>query len=206
MHPGTIQLDGDTAVGRSYMAERAPSRRQLAPVLRRVPRPLPARARRLEVTERVYEVRYLDTTPPAGWRPNQRPSPRANNDRHRTERLTTSHRNLTIRGVIKPVTVDFELIGVENDRRSTSRVRFEGSTTINRKDWGVHWRAAAGWSAEGDTGVRRRRHPAVLTDGPVTADHRRARRRQPEHRAHVTESPRSLGVQMSSAAAGDLPS
>jgi hypothetical protein len=42
--------------------------------------------------------------------------------------LTTSTGDLTIRGVIKPVTVDFELIGVENGRRSTSRVGFAGST------------------------------------------------------------------------------
>jgi hypothetical protein len=41
-HPGTIQLAGDTAVGRAYRRVRALARRQLAPELRPVPRPLPA--------------------------------------------------------------------------------------------------------------------------------------------------------------------
>lgn len=50
---------------------------------------------------------------------------------------------LTIRGVTRPVTVDFELTGIENDGRN-SRVRFSGSAVINRKDWGVHWKAAPG--------------------------------------------------------------
>ena len=73
-HPGTIQLDGDTASGRAYLHElirlrdgraregrrgptrcrrpsraHPPARRQLAPELRHLPRPLPAHRRRLEV-------------------------------------------------------------------------------------------------------------------------------------------------------------
>jgi SnoaL-like protein len=49
-HPGTIQLAGDTAVGRAYIAELGRfARRQLAPELRRAPRPLPAHPGRLEV-------------------------------------------------------------------------------------------------------------------------------------------------------------
>lgn len=51
--------------------------------------------------------------------------------------------DLTIRGVTKPVTVDFELTGAENPS-GTFRVGFEGSVTINRKDWGVNWNAATG--------------------------------------------------------------
>lgn len=52
--------------------------------------------------------------------------------------------DLTIRGVTKPVTVDFELTGAENDPSGNFRVGFEGSVTINRKDWGVNWNAATG--------------------------------------------------------------
>ncbi|MGP3964792.1 YceI family protein [Nonomuraea sp. 3N208] len=50
--------------------------------------------------------------------------------------------DLTIRGVIKPLTVDFELTGAENDPRGNVRVGFKGSVTINRNDWGVNWNAA----------------------------------------------------------------
>ena len=48
-HPGTIQLDGDTAVGRAYVSEFGHACRQVGAELRRVPRPLPAHAGRLEV-------------------------------------------------------------------------------------------------------------------------------------------------------------
>lgn len=50
--------------------------------------------------------------------------------------------DLTIRGVTKPVTVDFELTGAESDPWGDFRVGFEGKVTINRKDWGVSWNAA----------------------------------------------------------------
>ena len=52
--------------------------------------------------------------------------------------------DLTIRGVTKPVTVDFKLTGAKTDPWGNFRVGFEGSATINRKDWGVHWNAAPG--------------------------------------------------------------
>lgn len=51
---------------------------------------------------------------------------------------------LTIRGVTAPVTVDFESIVAERDARGAVRLGLTGSTIVNRKDWGVHWRAAAG--------------------------------------------------------------
>ena len=50
--------------------------------------------------------------------------------------------DLTIRGVTKPVTVDFEFTGSAVDQWGNLRLGFEGSTTINRKDWGVNWNAA----------------------------------------------------------------
>jgi polyisoprenoid-binding protein YceI len=50
--------------------------------------------------------------------------------------------DLSIRGVTKPVTVDFEFTGVAKDPFGNTRAGFEGSTTINRKDWGVNWNTA----------------------------------------------------------------
>lgn len=50
--------------------------------------------------------------------------------------------DLTIRGVTKPVSIDFEFTGAATDPFGNFRIGFEGSTTINRKDWGVNWNAA----------------------------------------------------------------
>ncbi|MBB5939837.1 YceI family protein [Streptomyces zagrosensis] len=50
--------------------------------------------------------------------------------------------DLTARGVAKPVTLDVELTGGENDPQGNLRVGFRASTTINRNDWGVNWNAA----------------------------------------------------------------
>ena len=49
--------------------------------------------------------------------------------------------DLTIRGVTQPVTVDFEFTGAAIDPFGNQRIGFEGSTTINRKDWGLNWNA-----------------------------------------------------------------
>jgi polyisoprenoid-binding protein YceI len=49
--------------------------------------------------------------------------------------------DLTIRGVTRPVTVDFEYTGAAVDPFGNERVGFEGQATINRKDWGVNWNA-----------------------------------------------------------------
>ncbi len=50
--------------------------------------------------------------------------------------------DLTIKGVTRPVTIDLESIGSARDPFDNLRVGFEGSTTINRKDWGLTWNAA----------------------------------------------------------------
>lgn len=50
--------------------------------------------------------------------------------------------DLTIKGVTKPVTVDFEYTGSAVDPFQNQRIGFEGKTTVNRKDWGVNWNAA----------------------------------------------------------------
>lgn len=49
--------------------------------------------------------------------------------------------DLTLRGVTKPVTVDFEYNGAAVDPFGHQRLGFEGRATINRKDWGVTWNA-----------------------------------------------------------------
>ena len=71
MHPGTIQLDGDTASGRAYIAELGRFRDGRSELNYAV---YHDRYQRTgdgwKFTERVYEVRYLDTTPLAGSAPH----------------------------------------------------------------------------------------------------------------------------------------
>jgi polyisoprenoid-binding protein YceI len=50
--------------------------------------------------------------------------------------------DLAIKGVTRPVTVEFEFTGSAVDPWGNLRLGFEGSTSINRKDWGVNWNAA----------------------------------------------------------------
>ncbi len=72
-HPGVIQLDGDTASGRAYMQEVLRTRDGHAEVNYAI---YHDRYRRTaggwKFTERVYEIRYVDTSPLAGSPP--RPS------------------------------------------------------------------------------------------------------------------------------------
>jgi ketosteroid isomerase-like protein len=66
-HPGTIQLDGDIASGRAYIQELGRSRDGRSGLNYAI---YHDRYRRTpdgwKFTERVYEIRYLDTTPLAG--------------------------------------------------------------------------------------------------------------------------------------------
>ena len=50
--------------------------------------------------------------------------------------------DLTIKGVTNPVTIPFSYEGSATDPFGNLRVGFEGSVTINRKDYGVTWNAA----------------------------------------------------------------
>ncbi|MEJ2865166.1 YceI family protein [Actinomycetospora flava] len=50
--------------------------------------------------------------------------------------------DLTIRDVTKSVTVPFEFTGLAKDPFGNVRAGFEGSTSINRKDWGITFNAA----------------------------------------------------------------
>ena len=50
--------------------------------------------------------------------------------------------DLTIKGVTKPVTIDFELSGPVVDPWGNTRLGLDGKTVVNRKDWGVNWNTA----------------------------------------------------------------
>jgi ketosteroid isomerase-like protein len=75
-HPGAIQLDGDTATGRAYIQEIARARDGRQGLNYAI---YHDRYQRTgggwKFTERVYEVRYLDTTPLAGSAPRASEAP-----------------------------------------------------------------------------------------------------------------------------------
>jgi polyisoprenoid-binding protein YceI len=50
--------------------------------------------------------------------------------------------DLTIKGVTNPVTIPFQFEGAATDPYGNLRIGFEGSTIINRKDYGITWNAA----------------------------------------------------------------
>ena len=50
--------------------------------------------------------------------------------------------DLVIKGVSKPVTIDFEQTGSARDPFGNDRLGFEGQVVVNRKDWGLTWNAA----------------------------------------------------------------
>jgi polyisoprenoid-binding protein YceI len=50
--------------------------------------------------------------------------------------------DLTVKDVTRPVTVPFTFEGQATDPFGNVRIGFEGSTTINRKDFGVTWNTA----------------------------------------------------------------
>ena len=50
--------------------------------------------------------------------------------------------DLTMRGVTRPVTVEFEYAGTATDAYGNQRIGLEGKTQVNRKEWGINWNAA----------------------------------------------------------------
>ena len=49
--------------------------------------------------------------------------------------------DLTIKGTTKPVSVDLEYTGTARDPFGNTRLGLEGSTVVNRKDFGLNWNA-----------------------------------------------------------------
>ena len=49
---------------------------------------------------------------------------------------------LTIKGITRPVTIPFSYEGAALDPFGNTRAGFEGSVTINRRDYGITWNAA----------------------------------------------------------------
>jgi len=47
--------------------------------------------------------------------------------------------DLTINGITRPVTLDVEVLGVQGDPWGGTRVGFEGSVTVSRKEWNIDW-------------------------------------------------------------------
>ena len=69
-HPGTIQLDGDTATGRAYIQELARARDGRQGLNYAIYHDRHQRTPDgWKFTERAYEIRYLDATPLAGSAP-----------------------------------------------------------------------------------------------------------------------------------------
>lgn len=50
--------------------------------------------------------------------------------------------DLSIKGISKSVSIDFEEVGSAQDPFGNVRIGFEGSVTVNRKDWDLTWNAA----------------------------------------------------------------
>jgi polyisoprenoid-binding protein YceI len=50
--------------------------------------------------------------------------------------------DLTIHGVTKSVEVDYDFVGISQDPWGNTKIGFEGSTKISRKDFGLVWNVA----------------------------------------------------------------
>ena len=50
--------------------------------------------------------------------------------------------DLTIHGMTRQVSFDVEFLGKAKDPWGNERIAFEAETTVNRKDYGLHWNAA----------------------------------------------------------------
>ncbi len=50
--------------------------------------------------------------------------------------------DLTIKGVTRPVALDFEFLGLIDDPWGNAKAAFSASTEITREDWGLNWNVA----------------------------------------------------------------
>jgi len=55
---------------------------------------------------------------------------------------STAKGELTIKGVTNVVALDVEFLGIEKDAYGNTRIGFEATTEINRKDFGLEWNVA----------------------------------------------------------------
>lgn len=53
----------------------------------------------------------------------------------------TLNGELTMRGVTRPVSIDFEFLGTFIDPWGNEKAAFTGATRIEREEWGVNWNA-----------------------------------------------------------------
>jgi polyisoprenoid-binding protein YceI len=56
-----------------------------------------------------------------------------------TKKTGKLHGDLTVRGVTKPVVLDVSFLGAGKDPWGNEKAGFQGTTTINRKDFGLTW-------------------------------------------------------------------
>jgi len=49
--------------------------------------------------------------------------------------------DLTMKGVSRPVVIELDYEGAAKDPFGNTRLGFEGSVVVNRKDWGIEWNA-----------------------------------------------------------------
>jgi polyisoprenoid-binding protein YceI len=79
---------------------------------------------------------------------------------------------LTIKGVTKPVTIEFQYTGTAIDPYGNTRIGLDGKTTVNRKDWGVSWNAAleAGGVLVGEKVTLEFEVSAIRTSSDPSAD------------------------------------
>ena len=49
--------------------------------------------------------------------------------------------DLTMKGITRSITIDFELTGAAVDPYGNQRLGLEGEVTVNRKDWEINWNA-----------------------------------------------------------------
>lgn len=118
---GTAHLDGETPADSSV----AVTIRAASIDTRNADRDAHLRSDDFLDVERYPEIRFVSTAVEPV-------------DEH-TYRLTG---DLTIKDVTRPVTIDLEHTGAVVDPWGYLRVGFEGSTVVNRKEWGLTWNAA----------------------------------------------------------------
>ena len=50
--------------------------------------------------------------------------------------------DLTIKDITKPVTLEFDFVGLATDPWGNQKAAFSAATTINREDWDLNWNVA----------------------------------------------------------------